>query len=237
MLPVIGIFCNENPAERFFFLRQDYTDAVASVHALPLLLPLTENKQQINRCLSLCHGLILSGGGDIAPDRFPVPEEQKALFCEVNPRRDACELYAVRQAIRHRLPLLGICRGCQVLNVACGGTLVSHIDGHSQAEERSAATHSLSLVKNSRLAALSPETSPRVNSFHHQAVQLPGRGFMITARSEDGSVEAIEHRTLLFCMGVQWHPEAMKTEFSAALFSALAQAARHFQQMQGERNQ
>ncbi len=224
----IGIICSENSEDDFFFLRQDYIRSLEQAGALPILLPITENPSQLDRYLSLCQGIVLSGGGDIAPEFLPIHPEEESLFNNIDVSRDLCEFYVVKQAIKKEIPLFGICRGCQVLNVALNGTLIPHLNpdaGHMQQENRSVATHPIIFQEDCLLRTLTTEASPKVNSFHHQAILQPGKNLHVVAHSPDGIIEAIEHKKLPFCIGVQWHPESLFDAFSQALFSAFVQTA------------
>lgn len=228
MRAVIGILCSENVEEGFFFLRQDYLRAIEKAGACPIILPITEDLSQLESYLSLCQGLILSGGGDISPEFLEVSPEEKDWFMHTDKTRDICELSLIQKAVQHKIPLLGICRGCQMLNVALGGTLVAHITQntkHMQQEERHVPTHKLQLQKHSLLRTFTSEPFPAVNSFHHQAILTPGMHLHVTARALDGTIEAIEHNHLPFCIGVQWHPEALQDLFAQRLFSAFVQIA------------
>lgn len=144
-------------------------------------------------------GLLLSGGGDLDASLFGQVRHPKAG--DPDPARDRAELALVRAFCALKKPVLGICRGIQVLNVAFGGDLIQHLDGHD------GAPHLVRAKPDSRLRALcGAEFS--ANSFHHQAVGRVGSGLRITARAADGTVEAIEHEALPV-YGVQWHPERM----------------------------
>jgi putative glutamine amidotransferase len=160
-------------------------------------------------------GLILSGGGDIQPTLFG--EQDSGLLRSVDEQRDQMELALARWALAEGLPLLAICRGIQVLNVATGGTLIQDIPtqvsdalSHSSTgRPMDAVNHTVEVAVDSRLAALVGAGKLGVNTAHHQAVKAVGGGLIITARAPDGVIEAVEHSTHPFCVGVQWHPEAM----------------------------
>jgi putative glutamine amidotransferase len=181
-------------------------------------------------------GLVLSGGVDVDPAHFGeavVPE----AGVEVDPRRDAAELTLVTAALARDLPILGICRGIQVLNVAAGGTLhqdlgLAGLDRaeHQQREAGRGPTdvaHPVAIDGASRLARILGARSVEVNSFHHQAVKQPAPGFVVTARAPDGVVEGLERPDRAFVVGVQWHPERMVAAHPAQrrLFAALVEAA------------
>lgn len=183
-----------------------------------------------------CHGLLLTGGGDIDPALYR--EAPHPTSAPAEPGRDATEIALVRAALAGRLPVLAICRGLQVLNVAFGGSLVQDIPSqvpgavrHAVSDTPDTLAHDVRVTAGSRLAAvlaLTPDMrSCRVNSRHHQAVARVADGFVVAGTSPDGVIEAIEHRSAPFCLGVQWHPENFwRTGEFRALFEGLIDAAR-----------
>ena len=181
-------------------------------------------------------GLVLAGGGDVLPSLYG--EAAHAMFDAAEPGRDAYELELARRAIEADLPLLAICRGIQVLNVARGGTLIQHIpdelqDGlnHTLREPAYAIAHDVWVTDGSLLEQLMRErlegdTLP-VNSRHHQAVKALGEGLVMTGTAPDGVIEAVEDPRRRFCLGVQWHPENFyRTGEFRAIFEAFVAAAR-----------
>jgi putative glutamine amidotransferase len=191
----------------------DYVASVEASGGRPRILEVSDSPRKI---LGEIHGLVLTGGGDIDPvlygeDRHPSVEDAE-------PGRDEFELDLARRAVDANLPLLAICRGAQVLNVACGGTLVQDIPSevtsdlrHSISEPRNAVAHDVTVRSGSKLeGALGTAATVRtcrVNSRHHQSVGRVGRGLAASATAPDGVIEAIESPTADFCLGVQWHPE------------------------------
>jgi putative glutamine amidotransferase len=165
-------------------------------------------------------GLLLTGGGDVAPARYGEPAHPSVV--DVEPGRDEFEIALVLAARVGQRPILAICRGVQVLNVACGGTLVQDISTHlpgalahslsAPPHEPTSFAHEVWIEKESLLSTLMRERlldadSCEVNSRHHQAVKDLARGFKVSATAPDGVIEAIEDPTARFCLGVQWHPE------------------------------
>jgi putative glutamine amidotransferase len=156
-----------------------------------------------------CDGLLLTGGVDVDPALYgerPAPE-----VSTVNPDRDAFEMALLREALRRDMPVLAICRGHQLLNVAFGGSLLQHIAGgaHEDDEERLSARHDAAVLAGTRLHAVYPEGRIQVNSRHHQAV-TPDRvapGLTVSATSDDGLVEGLESDAHTWVVSVQWHPE------------------------------
>lgn len=187
------------------------------------------------RLLAHCDALVLSGGGDVHPESYG--QAGAVDLCrEVNEARDAFELKLVERARTHRLPILGICRGAQLLNVAFGGTLIPDIEkagfrGHrvGNAVQR---LHPVSVEKGSFLASVLGTVRGDANTFHHQSVDQPGLGLRASARAHDGVIECVElDRTdgQPFLLGVQWHPERLKDDnnpFSRALLEKFIAEAR-----------
>ena len=167
-------------------------------------------------------GLLLSGGGDIAPERFGLYDQDKALIRGLDPARDELELRLAKLAFEEKLPTLGICRGIQVMNVALGGTLLIDIPGHSQETDRYETSHEVFTAVGSKLwGIVGPRTA--VNSFHHQAVEKIAPELKISAVANDGIIEGIEAEEGFF-IGVQWHPECLRDEASERLFVAFVNA-------------
>ena len=196
-----------------------------------------EVSESPRKLLSELDGVLLTGGGDVDPvlygeDRHPTVEDAE-------PGRDEFEIDLARRAVEADLPLLAICRGAQVLNVASGGTLVQDIPSavrsdlrHTIQEPKNAVAHDVTVTPGSRLEqALGPAVDAahacRVNSRHHQSVARLGSGLTASATAPDGIIEAIERAGAAFCVGVQWHPENFwrSGEF-APLFEAFVTAAR-----------
>lgn len=232
MRPLIGITCSFEEERRRYCLGEAYVQAVEEAGGLPLPVPYTGAAGALP-WLELIDGLILSGGGDVDP--FYFGEEPLPGCGEVDPRRDAFELELARGALRRRLPILGICRGLQVLNIAAGGDIYQDIYRqvpgclkHRQDAPRWAATHGVEVREGTRLARLLGTGSLRVNSFHHQAVRRVAPGLVVAACAPDGLIEALEGAGPDFVLGVQWHPETMweKDRRFLALFVALVEHGR-----------
>ncbi len=230
MNPVIGITCTFNYRLQQNALAASYVRAVEAAGGLPLLLPLmgAENRE---RLWEIIDGLLLSGGGDIGS--FCFEEEPHPGQGEVYPPLDEQEIHLASRALVLKVPLLGICRGMQVLNVAAGGTLYQDIRRqkpgalqHVQKMPRQYPVHSILISEASFLASLTGELFLRVNSFHHQAVSRTAPGFRVSAAACDGVVEAVEARAHPFALGVQWHPEAMSDVASRRLFRGFLKACK-----------
>ena len=159
------------------------------------------------KALLKCDGLLMPGGVDIEPARYGQKTDEKCG--KIDTDRDAAEWWMLEAFLPTQKPVLGICRGIQMLNVFQGGTLHQHIDGHSDFKSRGTGCHRVNVVPGSRLEAIVKESCLTVNSIHHQAVDALGKDLEVCAVSEDGIVEAVVHTAHPFFLGVQWHPEHM----------------------------
>ena len=183
------------------------------------MLPPT-GTDHLEALLDRLDGVCLSGGPDLDPAAYGAPERHVQLG-PTEPSLDAFELSLAKLALQRGLPILAICRGAQALNVACGGTLHQHVDGHRQQDPATQPTHEVEIDDGSRLHRIAKPRTLAVNSFHHQAVDRLGEGLRIVARADDGTVEAIEGSG--FVVGVQWHAETLAAHLP--LFEALVTAA------------
>lgn len=222
--PLIGITPDYSYEKRRFKISEDYTNAVLQAGGIPILLTPCDTFPDF------VDGILFSGGGDVDPLLFG--EEPLSENGEISPLRDRWELSLCKEALGRQIPLLGICRGMQIMNIAAGGSIYQDIFvqtdttlKHSQQAPRFYGTHSVSAVPNSLLAQLWQKEKTVVNSLHHQAVAQLGEGFFAAAHSCDHLIEAIEHKTISFALGVQWHPEAMKEKEQQAIFCEFAEAA------------
>lgn len=233
MKPVIGITAAHIEEEIVTYPREYYVKAVVAAGGTPVLLPVINEPGSLEQYLNLVNGLILSGGSDVDPAYFA--EEPRQGSGKVYPERDSFELQLVRGAWGRNLPILGICRGAQVLNIALGGDIyqdiVRQLAGvleHVQQVQRDKAWHTVEICTAGLLSQIVTNKQIRVNSFHHQAIRKVAPGFAVAARTQDGIIEAIEAEVsgCGFALGVQWHPEAMlHEESSRCLFAALLDAA------------
>ena len=235
-MPVIGItsaYIQHSLNSEGVYIHHDYHRAVLEAGGIPIILPATADESAALSYLGLCDGFILSGGEDIDPVFFgeaPIPE-MGSIFKE----RDIMELFLTKKLIEFKVPFLAVCRGIQVLNVACGGSLYQDIPAqlpsaaeHNQKTHRSNAFHTISIAETSLLQNILGVTEPAVNSLHHQAVKELGTGLIKTAVSKDSLIEAIEVEGHPFGIGVQWHPESLAAAGdlpSKSLFSALVRAS------------
>jgi putative glutamine amidotransferase len=212
----------------------DYVSSVEQAGGRARVLEVSESPRKV---LEEIDGLLLTGGGDIDPVLYG--DERHPTVEDAEPGRDEFEIDLARRAMAADVPLLAICRGAQVLNVAAGGTLVQDIPSaiasdlpHSIVEPKSAEAHAVHVTPGSRLdralaGSVDAAHTCRVNSRHHQSVGRIGSGLVTSATAPDGIVEAIEKADSEFCVGVQWHPENFwRTGEFAPLFSSFVSAAR-----------
>jgi putative glutamine amidotransferase len=226
MRPVIGITTYVEPATWGVWhnlpttlVPHDYVAAVTQSGGRAVLLPPDDLDTDVLRILD---GLVLSGGADLGPELYGAEPAPQTV---TRPERDAAEMLLARAALTRDLPVLGVCRGMQLLTVAAGGTLHQHLPdvvGHDRHRPAPGiyGEHQARFSAGSRIAALMGDDT-RVHCFHHQGVDDPGT-LTVTARAEDGLVEAVEDPAHRFVLGVQWHPEVTRDK---RLFGALVAAA------------
>ena len=209
--PLIGITANISDGN--VSLLPGYYKSIYEAGGVPVVIPPSDDLTILPNLLDSLDGILLSGGADINP--LFLGEDPVRELHNINPYRDRQELMIVKMAADRQIPMLGICRGIQIINAAFGGTLYQDIYSqtenklikHSQDLDRPYASHLVNIDKNSLLAEIMGTTVLPVNSFHHQAVKDAAPGFRVCARSSDGIIEAIESTEYKSMLGVQWHPE------------------------------
>ncbi len=179
-----------------------YADAVERAGGLPVVLPPTDSVQVIRSTIDRCDALVLLGGGDVSPTKYA--QTERAQLFGVDEFIDDFEISAVKHAIARNIPILAICRGHQVLNVALGGSLVQHLE---TTEAHRDTMHEVQLVPGSLPALAMSSHSPLVHSFHHQAIDQVADDLTVVGTFHDGTIEAVQHKTARWVVGVQWHPE------------------------------
>jgi len=220
--PIIGITPSPSletmPHGTFerFAMATTYVDAILAAGGIPLVLPPQEDHAAV--LTERIDGLLLSGGGDVAPERYGTSDVHPTTY-GVHALRDRFELELVDAANARNMPILGICRGLQLLNVAYGGTLVQDVASsesealeHRQHETKRAKDdlgHQVRLDPNSVLAAIYGQETIGVNSFHHQAIDAVGDGLTVIGRATDDVIEAVADARRPFVLAVQWHPEML----------------------------
>lgn len=194
------------------YVNNDYVQSVAKAGGTPVILPVISDYEKVKIQIEAVDSIIISGGFDVNPLVYGEEPSQKGGF--LCPERDDYDLMVIKAAMELNKPILGICRGIQILNAALGGTLyqdLSQIEGcyikHVQESRPEVAGHSVEIVKGTKLHSILGEKIT-TNSFHHQAIKDLAPGFKVAARSKDGVIEAIEKEEG-FVIGIQWHPEMM----------------------------
>ena len=212
--PLIAVTPMYNAQEEKYVLKSAYMQMLEGLGALPVIMPLTTDKAVQDRYLDLCDGLLLSGGADIDPVHYG--EVNEGLCSTISPLRDAVELKLCRMAVERDMPVLGICRGHQVLNVALGGTMYQDLKiqqgtsfEHMVPDPVGGMVHEVAIVPGSPLAELQGMKSMMVNSRHHQAIRDAAPGLVVQATSPDGVIESVYLPGRRFVWGVQWHPESV----------------------------
>lgn len=231
--PLIGLTASFNETDRQTWIRTNYMTSLLDAGALPVLLPVTDDVLALRRLAERLDGLVLTGGPDVDPVLYGAEDpDGLAVLC---PPRDAAELALCRVALERDMPLLAICRGVQVFNVALGGTLWLDLPSqrpsetaHRQDRPFDVPSHRVTVLPDTPLRAITGSEVIAVNSMHHQAIRDPGEGLRVMALAEDGLTEAVWHPGRRFALGVQWHPEwlAARDPVSRALFAAFAEACR-----------
>lgn len=235
MRPLIGVTPDYNPGHRkitrggepTFFLRARYARAIREGGGVPVVLPPCGDPAEIRRWLGVLSGVLLTGSGpDIDPAVYG--EKRKFPFDLMSRERSEFEIALARAALRRDVPILGICGGMQILNVACGGTLIQDIRRQIKRPlNHRRGHHAIRLAPDTLLSRIFQRGALRVNSSHHQAVARIGRGLIADAHASDSIIEGIEAPDARFAVGVQWHPECVsdKDPVQNRLFRAFIAAA------------
>jgi len=237
--PLIGVTMGREKSQRFFglnlfIMNQTYVRTLEQLGALPVMVPLHMAEATLRAIFDRLDGLFLPGGEDIDPANYGA--ERHDLLGATDKERDRTELLLTRWAVERGMPVLGVCRGVQMINVACGGSLTQ--DLHSERPElikhdyfppsfeRFRISHAIDIAADSRLAQALGHLH-EVNSMHHQGIDRIGYGLRVVARADDGLPEALEAPSLPYVVGVQWHPEelARTDQMSANLFYDFIKAA------------
>lgn len=233
--PLIGVTLDSLETEKYatfpwYGVRKNYCECVAEMGGIPF--PLIHDLSLVQAYTSLLDGLLITGGGhDISPTYYGIEKIHPTVA--LKPQRTAFELAMAKAVLEKNIPLLGICGGEQVLNVALGGSLIQHIPDeipnsldHLQPQRRNEPIHTITVKQGTLLHKIVKTEEFSVNSVHHQAVKTPGQGVVVNAFAADGVIEGIEAPAYRFCLGLQWHPEFSITSQDKTLFVAFLEATR-----------
>ncbi|HHU48810.1 MAG: gamma-glutamyl-gamma-aminobutyrate hydrolase family protein [Caldicoprobacterales bacterium] len=239
MKPVIGITCDYDWEKHTFQLKSGYVEGIYRCGGMPFLIPplfsdeASNGSNIVTGIIHRIHGLLLSGGQDVHPRYFQ--EQPHISIGRVNPFRDQTELSLCRQAVKIGIPVFGICRGIQLMNIALGGDIYQDLMAqagdkglicHDQPAPKWFGFHNVHIKEGSRLHHILGTTKLSTNTFHHQAVRRPAPQLEIAATAPDGVIEAVECSSHPFLIGVQWHPECMLEDpYMIKLFQAFVEAA------------
>ena len=233
--PVIGLTPLVDIERNSYWMLPGYMDGIHMAGGIPVMLPLSSDRAELERLVSLCQGLLFTGGQDISPSVYGETVQVDNVIC--CPERDKMELTLLDIALERDIPVLGICRGIQLFNAAFGGSLYQDIPAqrpsetvHSQKPPYHFPVHEVTILQDSPLFSLLRTDCIPVNSYHHQAVRDLTPMLNCMAISEDGIVEAIEKPDQRFFWGVQWHPEFSYAtdENSLRIFEAFVKACREY---------
>lgn len=225
----------------FHAIRETYAQKIIKHGGIPIFIPSINNENLVEEYLKLANGILIPGGNDINPKLY---NSKKSKFTEIKEEeRDYFEYTLIQKSIEKKIPILGICRGCQMLGIASGGSLYQHIPNINQNkiqhmvdkekgynelfEDRN--YHEIKIDKNSKIYSLIKTDNIKVNTAHHQAIKKLGSNFRIVARSNDNIVEIIEHTDKnYFCFGFQFHIEAMANQESEKVFKEFIKASKAY---------
>ena len=232
MKKVIGLIPLYDEEKESYWMLPGYMKVIERCGALPVMLPLTEDTEELEQCLGMCDGLLLTGGHDVDPAVYgeeAVPECGQCCHT-----RDVMEAYLLKRAVEKDFPVFGICRGIQFMNASLGGTLYQDLDTQHPSETEHHMTppydrgvHKITVEEGSLLAGMIGAGEHSVNSYHHQAVKETAPALSVMATAEDGLVEAAYLPDKKYVWAFQWHPEFsyQTDENSRRIFSSFVEAA------------
>ena len=212
MKKIIGLIPLYDDDRQSYWMLPGYMKVLEYCGALPIMLPLTDNEEELDDAYRLCDGLLLTGGHDVSPSLYGEdPREHMGAACAL---RDRMESRLFGKALEDDKPVLGICRGIQFMNAFLGGTLYQDLDTeygskieHHMSPPYDREAHGITVMENTILADIIGAGEHKVNSYHHQAIKKVSDKVMVMAVSEDSLVEAISVKGKRFIVGIQWHPE------------------------------
>jgi putative glutamine amidotransferase len=221
MKPLIGLttFYENKPRRDQTSISNNYINSVINAGGLPIILPITNDAMDIDRYVNMLDGILFTGGEDVSPLFYGENPLKQVTYISTD--RDTHEIAMFKRAYENNIPILGICRGIQLINVALGGTLYQDIDvqiggalGHGPMENPvNELYHVVNIQKHSKLYDVFQTEALKVNSFHHQSIKDLGADLIVTALSTDGIIEGVENCQKNFVVGVQWHPEDLTSRY------------------------
>lgn len=233
--PIIIITPTVNSGYSQLNMSMAYNNAIAENGGIPLMVGFKTEEQDAEQLVKICDGVLFSGGDDLHPETYG--ELTHANCGVITPERDELELNLFKYCVKYNKPMLGICRGIQLINVAAGGTCIQDIPSefkpengcpalqHRQTTAANHGTQEIVVEKNSKLAEITGKETLMVNSFHHQACKDVADGWVVTGRARDGMIECIENPSLKFALATQWHPEHLvRFEDQRNIFKAFIKA-------------
>lgn len=235
MKPVVGVLPSIEFESNTHFVRTDNLNVLIDAGAAPIVLPYHDQEDIVDQMVDVIDGVYLTGGNDIDPTSFD--EEPHPKLGQIDPIRDRYEFTLLKKALQKDKPILAICKGCQMVNIALGGDMYQDIYSqinrqllqHSQHAPDAHASHYVDIKPHSKFAKIVGASRIKVNSRHHQANRNPGKGVFFSGMSSDGVVEVIESEHHHFVIGVQWHPENMAVsgdKHSEKLYERFIQACK-----------
>ena len=234
--PIITILCSvsDNETASEYRLPHSYVDAISKCGGIPILLPYTLDREMIGSYVDIADGFLFTGGNDVDPALY---NEAVSPSCgEIERARDDFEIAIANAAFSTKKPIMGICRGIQLLNVALGGTLYQDIDSecdgciqHRQSEPNDSPSHEVTIIEGTPLYTLIGEKKMTANSFHHQALKKLGYGLRAMAYASDKTVEAVYSTEYPYLYAYQWHPERLfrSSDGNRKLFSDFISACKN----------
>ncbi len=232
MKPVLGLIPLWDDDKESLWMLPGYLEGLQQAGGIPVIFPFSSSEEELTRLFSLCDGLVFTGGHDVSPEMYhqaPIPQLQ--TLC---PKRDFMETFLLKKAVEEDMPVLGICRGIQLINAVLGGTLYQDLPlqhpspvNHRQSAPYDLPAHEVTLLRDSPLAHCLGTCSIHVNSCHHQAIHTLAPDLACMGTAPDGLIEAVYMPSRRFLWGVQWHPEFSfrSDENSRKIFRALVAAA------------
>lgn len=210
--PIIGVMPLLDERKESLWMLPGYMNGISAAGGIPVMLPLTEDSETLEQIAENCSGFLFTGGQDVSPEIYGYSAKYDNIVC--CKERDNMEIQLLKHILKLEKPILGICRGIQIINCAMGGTLFQDLPSeknsaveHHQSPPYDIPVHSVSIEKNSPLYKLLHTQNLKVNSYHHQAIKELSPQLKEMARSEDGIVEAVYMPSRKFVWGIQWHPE------------------------------